>query len=127
MKAMGQVRERLSPLNFRGLLATMGLDGADANDKRRKTTHRAAIQCWKCPECFDVHDFEDEAEDCCAELEKKSAADDAACPVCAEAAKDHRDAADCCLWKDLDAPTRWAIADAVAAGGSWTEALGVAA
>lgn len=41
------------------------------------------------------------------------------CPVCGDKAATHRDAADCCLWKDLDAQTRWDIADAVQAGGAW--------
>ena len=76
---------------------------------------------YRCPECDTLHDDEDDAEDCCKITEGQ-----ARCPVCDEKYESHRSAADCCLWKDLDAPTRWAIADAVEAGSDWVTELGIA-
>lgn len=45
------------------------------------------------------------------------------CPVCTTQHSEYRLAADCCLWKDLPAPTRWRIADAVEAGATWLDAI----
>ncbi len=81
---------------------------------------------YRCPECRELHEREDEAEDCCNETAaSENGANPTNCPVCGEMYQSCRDAADCCLWKDLDAPTRWAIADAVEAGGEWTTELGL--
>lgn len=75
---------------------------------------------YRCPQCDDLHDDEEEAETCCT-----STAASTDCPVCGEHYQSHRDAADCCLWKDLGAIERWNIADTVEAGLSWAEALGI--
>lgn len=112
-------RRGLSPLNFVGLLSTigMGIQAPDPEDRPR------AIECWRCPECHDVYDDEFEAEECC-----QGEADDddrPACPCCARTCADHREASDCCLWKDLDTITRWRMADAVQAGSTWAEQLGI--
>lgn len=75
------------------------------------------IVIYECGQCGEPHDNYEDAEECCAELEDE---DDAIhCPVCGDKAATHRDAADHFLWKDLDAQTRWDIADAVQAGGAW--------
>lgn len=123
---------KLSPLNLIGALHTLGLvivgrdataAGSASADPRMRNR---AIECWRCPVCHDVHDDQTDAELCCAPklgLHHEESA--VQCPVCAEEHGTHRDAADCCLWKDLDAPTRWAVADAVEAGTPWAEALGL--
>jgi hypothetical protein len=116
---------KLSPLNFRGLLDRMGMVGDPAADKPVPPgARRRAIECWRCPECLDVHDDEDDAERCCAETPKEAAVSNS-CPVCGEKADTHRLAADCCLWRDIGAAERWRIADAVEAGATWAEQLGV--
>jgi hypothetical protein len=119
---------RLSPLNFRGLLHTLNVVGeplgGPAPESPSAPKHRRrAIECWKCPECDEVYEWEDEAEECCAEAAAQEAPFSTACPVCAKSYETHRDASDCCLWKDLDTHTRWAVADAVQAGSTWIEAL----
>lgn len=119
---------QLSPLNFRGLIDTLGVvvPTDDLQSKRKYVAKRKALQCWRCPECNEVHDWESDAEECCAEPEGNPPHAAMSCPVCSQKAESHRDATDCCLWKDLDGPTRWAMADAVEAGGSWASQLGLA-
>ena len=125
---MEQPGAYLSPLNTRGLLHTLGLliPGSGPSQEQQPATsrRRKAIECWRCPECDAVHDWESDAEECCAPvigLHDQEAA--IQCPVCAQEYASHRDAVDCCLWKDMDAPTRWTLADAVEAGATWAEAL----
>ena len=77
---------------------------------------------YQCDNCEEVHDFESDAEECCSD-EGTLGASSQCCPVCGEDGGDYRDAADCCLWKDLAAPARWRIADAVEAGSTWQEAI----
>lgn len=45
------------------------------------------------------------------------------CPVCGEKSSSPHESVECCLWKDLDAPTRWKVAAALEAGSTWTEEL----
>lgn len=114
---------RLSPLNFSGLIARQMGNGEGEPPAKTKSTRRIeAVTMYRCPECLDLHDWEDDAKECCDDtpVEAKHAT---ACPVCGAGYDLHRYAADCCLWKDLDAPTRWAVADAVEAGATWLEAL----
>jgi hypothetical protein len=119
---------RLSPLNFSGLLANAGVVDRDPRALMPGTQRRrVAIPCWKCPECYDTHDDEEDAVECCQRPLAASATEprSSTCPVCNEKAYDARAASDCCLWKDLAAPARWAMADAVEAGSTWAEQLGV--
>jgi hypothetical protein len=115
----------LSPLNFRGLLAQSGVTPHGSDTPKTKKKNRA-IECWKCPECFEVHHWEGEAEECCAVKEAAGAGSNAnCCPICAAGPwADARDAADCCLWKDMEQAKRYAAADAVKGGATWLEALG---
>jgi len=113
----------LSPLNFRGLLHTMNLVGEPGAPENPTRIKRRAIECWRCAECQDVHDWESDAEECCAVADAKAAPSVPACPVCAQKYETHRGASDCCLWKDLPAQRRWHMADAVEAGGSWVDHL----
>ena len=124
---VGQVERpiRLSPLNLSGLIdgARAGYSRSDKAAGKRKSAME--IVRWGCPECGDTFDEDEEqlAEDCC---QGKSADDESSgCPVCEKSYVDHREAADCCLWKDIDAITRYRIADAVAAGSSWAAELGI--
>jgi len=110
----------LSPLNFSGLIAT---DLGPVTEKKRGRA--VEIVQWSCSECCCVYDDEDEAAECCGDEDEEYAC---ACPVCGTGKyEDARDASDCCLWKDIDAPTRWKMADAVDAGSTWAEQLGVGA
>ena len=114
------VRSQLSPLNFSGLIHLRGLQ----TEQQANKTKARAIECWRCVSCEEVYDDECEAEDCCA---GSSHPEDAPtnCPVCGKTGTDHRDASDCCLWKDFDGPTRWAMADKVEAGSTWAEVLNI--
>lgn len=78
---------------------------------------------WECPDCSERHEDEDAVVDCC----KAERDHIISCPVCGALADGYLDAADCCLWKDLDMATRYRIADAVEAGSTWADALGVSA
>lgn len=78
------------------------------------------ITVYECMECGDRHDDEDDAEDCCSDSPNAHAG---TCPICQAAAADARAASDCCLWKDFDAATRWAMADAVEAGSNWVDQI----
>ena len=114
---------QLSPLNFRGLIATLGLVTKEEPTKPR--TRRRAIECWKCPDCREVYNFEDDAEECCEKPAPSTPLTATSCPVCSERYDSARSASDCCLWKDIDAHTRWRMADAVEAGSNWDEQLGL--
>lgn len=109
---------RLSPLNFSGLIANAGYMHAPVYRKKNPVTE---IVSYRCDLCDEQYEDEDEAEDCDCETSDHSAT---SCPVCNSDAADHRQAADCCLWKDLDAATRYAMADKVEAGSTWAEVLG---
>ena len=114
---------QLSPRNFRGLLHTMNIVGEPVAPEQPTRNRRRAIECWRCAECEEVHDWESDAEECCVAEDAKEAPSATACPVCAQKYETHRDASDCCLWKDILAQRRWQIADAVEAGGSWADQL----
>lgn len=113
----------LSPLNFRGLLAQAGITPNGEGLKPQRTGSRRAVECWKCAECFEVYDWEDEAEECCA-TEAPAAGSSTDCPICGQASASHRDAADCCLWKDMVQAKRYECAEMVERGATWLQALG---
>ncbi len=119
----------LSPLNFSGLIAMANMPLGALPESHPAHISRRAIECWKCPDCDEVYDDESDAIDCCGEASDspcvRVAEAAGLCPVCASHNPSHRDAADCCLWKDFDAYTRWAMADRVEAGETWTQVLGI--
>jgi hypothetical protein len=119
----------LSPLNFQALIANSRQASAEAAEKADGGGRRRPIECWRCPECLDVHDDEFDAEECCADLEaeKQPTGTEPYCPVCRLKHVDHYAAADCCLWKDMAPPARWAVAASVERGSTWTQALGLQA
>lgn len=113
----------LSPLNYSGIL---GLLNAAANEPKDAPKRYEEVTKYVCLACRCEHDYRYEAERCCADFWHINDCDPlAACPVCNTFHTDHRAASDCCLWRDLDAPTRWAIADRVEAGSTWAEELGI--
>ena len=114
----------LSPLNFNGLIATSTMLMSDLADGHPAKKSRTAIECYRCPACHEVFDDEDEATECCEVEEMLGGVN--MCPVCTADATDPRAATNCCLWKDLDAATRYALADRVANGEPWAVVLGVA-
>jgi hypothetical protein len=122
----GPLVSRLSPLNFRGLIATLRAGLQPTPQAAARAAYRPRPrQVWLCPECGDSHDWEDEASECCAPNALAEVAESPGhCPICRADNYGPYEAADCCLWKDIDAPTRWRIAAAVHAGATWAEALG---
>lgn len=81
------------------------------------------VTLYRCLACKELHEDEDDAVDCClTPLQRYKLS----CPVCGnDGFWEPRLAADCCLWKDIPQPERWAIGDAVQAGKTWLEALGL--
>ena len=118
---------RLSPLIRAGLNFTALVAGQAGRPVEAKHPAPEEVTAWECGVCGDLHKWEDDAHDCCAPVALKGCLDQqdsVRCPVCGQGSPDHRHAADCCLWHDLDAPTRWRIADAVEAGDkTWAEAI----
>ena len=108
--------KNLSPRNFLGLIATERTPPAESAGKGRAV----AVCRYECSACGTEYDDEDEAEECC---DSQDVEDYHGCPVCAGRSESTRDASDCCLWKDIDAATRWRMADAVDAGSTWVEQL----
>ena len=110
-----------------GLRANGMLTGLlSATTKETEPRQAAEVTSYRCPDCGDLHEDKAGALECCAPAASTAVHDqdvDEPCPVCATNHHDHRNAADCCLWRDLDAPTRWRIADAVEAGSTWVDAM----
>lgn len=121
----------LSPLLrdgiFHNLIARDTNEALESRNRREKG-RVVEVVMYRCAECDELHDDEDDAAECCADdavdgLHDEEAPD--ACPVCGLDHIDAYSAADCCLWKDIDAPTRWRMADRVEAGESWSQVLEV--
>ena len=116
---------RVSPLNLSGLLADWhGNEKPNTKTDKKRKSAREVIH-WACPVCGETfdEDEEKEAEACCQG--KAADNEEAACPVCKQNYINHREAANCCLWKDIDAVTRYRMADAVECGSSWAAELGL--
>lgn len=118
---------QLSPAARRGIFHNLiACDGQrNKTDRDRDGRRIEEVVMYRCPECRELHDDEDDAIDCC---EVEGLHDEEApsiCPVCAAKFNSPHEASDCCLWKDIDALTRWRMADNVEAGATWSEVLGV--
>jgi hypothetical protein len=119
----------LSPLNFRALIDRAGIVGEPREEPKKLMGRRQPIECWRCPECYATHDDEDDAAECCADdpedVQRQDDGISSDCPICGHHFDDfdYQAAADCCMWKDLAPPTRWAIAAAVEAGQTWIESI----
>lgn len=130
---------------FRRLIAVQSLGPNVVTDDHAEGDY---IAVYECNGCLSEHDAEDEARDCCAprELfkcvfcrERHSAEDSAAeccasipmagqpvqCMVCMKRAESFEDAAECCLpnHPTMTAWGRQRVAQAVAAGTPWPEAV----
>lgn len=119
----------LSPLTLNGLAAHRSIvQAVPVTAEKPEKKQARAVMMYECPVCEELHDYRSDAEDCCTEDEDVSPTQRAAattCPVCGEEHSESRVAADCCLWKDIDAITRWAMADQVEAGATWAKVLGL--
>lgn len=120
---------KLSPLNFRSLIAreVFSFEPESPNiapDQGRKSARRVSV--YECPICDERHDWEEDAEDCCQDEKTPEPAVYASqCPVCGEKYESAVDASDCCIWKDVDQTTRHAMARRVEGGSTWARELGV--
>jgi len=130
---------RLSPLTRSGLFANL-----PQLDPQPAAVLAARHERWRCPDCQRICITENDAIECCPPVPTKVWVDEAGnvldfedegalaaeeenertCPVCTSLLGDAFVAADCCLWKDIDAPARWRIATAVEGGATWREAVG---
>lgn len=112
---------QLSPATKRGMFSTL-LEQKRAEEES-KDPHIETVMRYVCPHelCGELHEYRDDAIECCAEEPG-----DIRCPVCNVYCANEMIAADCCLWKDLDAPARWTIADKVNKGATWAEAIAAA-
>lgn len=84
------------------------------------------VQKWKCEVCQTVHHDEDEAEDCCPELASPAGAyQPMQCPICMREAESFEIAADCCLHTHptMTAIGRQRVAELVERGTPWAEAI----
>lgn len=120
---------RLSPLNLSGPMAReFGVADAEVETKAVPRKSARLVTAYACPICESLHTWEDDAEECCqgeATPRAAAAAYQSQCPVCAANYETAEDASDCCLWKDLDLPTRHAMAAKVQAGSTWARELGI--
>lgn len=118
------MQNRISPLNLSGLRRTVERECANPQevDKSKKRDRVEEVVYYVCTKCGEEHDERNDAENCCPEDEPGSILKET-CPVCQREHHAVEAAADCCLWKDLDAPARWRIAALVEGGQSWTEAI----
>ena len=125
---------QLSPATKRGMFSTLlRVEKAEAEREEPDMREIEAVTRYLCPECDTAWCEEDEARECCKPLSDGAITGNRPparvspnmCPVCGESFGDygHEQAADCCLWHDFDAPTRWRIAAKVQAGATWPDAI----
>lgn len=120
----------LSPIVIAGLRACLG-DGeslhAVLKAERRERPEPERVVMWRCPICDELHEDEDDAAECCAEVDDgvETHPEEAACvcPVCGADHASPRSAADCCLWHDLAAYQRAEVARRVEEGATWLTAI----
>lgn len=112
----------LSPFNQSGLMfRVLGPQNAQATaPKKRREPIEETV--WRCPECKSTYEDEDEAAECCAST-VATVSEPNNCPVCSKKWSSPWDASNCCLWKDIDAITRWEVASKVDLGMDWAEAI----
>lgn len=115
----------LSPLHFQRFvdLAHRGESVHPmAEPKKREAEY---VSAYRCTECREIYEYRDEAEDCCPIDSTDPNLDKWSCPICGEECATAHIAADCCLWLDYCAQDRWRMANAVEAGSTWAEQLGI--
>lgn len=79
-------------------------------------------EIYRCPVCRKEHEIEREADACCPGV---NSGQPMQCPVCLKGADSFEQAADCCLHTHptMTAPGRWRVAEAVAQGTPWPDAV----
>lgn len=116
---------RLSPATLAGMQAWEGIT-AEMMATDEADIEVEAVTVYECPDCNERHDFESDAIACCehVRLERKlGKPDPTLCPVCGAEHSSVTEAADCCLWKDLDAYRRYRIGQMVEGGVPWRDAI----
>lgn len=79
-----------------------------ANSAKRS---KVAIIVYKCPECYEEHDDEDDALECCADVEEPERdLAKACCPQCGNTYETIESAVDCCMWLTHSPAQRWELA-----------------
>lgn len=115
------IANALSPLNLLDIsarcIAGKPVDNGDPEPRVKEVT------IFRCNVCLELHEEKVDAEGCCAPVTPLQ--QNRFCPCCGVHHETYRNAADCCLWKSLDAITRWKIADAVEDGSDWISELGL--
>lgn len=83
----------------------------ELKDERKPKPEEVVM--WRCPVCLEMHDWEEDAADCCAEDEGN---DDlasiarACCPSCSTQYETYESAVDCCMWLTHSPAERWELA-----------------
>ncbi|SOY56812.1 hypothetical protein [Cupriavidus taiwanensis] len=75
-------------------------------EKKRTRRRPEEIVRWRCTECYEEHDDEDDAAECCPEEDEEVGCGgmlletgEVRCPRCGNANDDYEEAVDCCMWK----------------------------
>lgn len=109
---------------FHNLIARDGMP--EELETRLRQAAVTEVSMWRCNVCRELHDDEVDVAECCTDAVMTHAEElPNWCPVCGKEATSPHEASDCCLWKDLDATTRWKMANQVEAGATWAEVLQV--
>lgn len=111
------MRPMLSPLNLSRLVDRLPILESNRDEDESGSGFTEVVQ-YRCNACMTMHDDEDDARNCCSPDDDMDF-----CPICGSEAPDVQAAASCCLWKELDEPTRAALARAVEGGMRWSQAL----
>lgn len=84
--------------------------------KKRSRRQPEEIVRWRCPECWEEHEDEDDAAECCLEEEEAVGCGgmlletgQVRCPCCGTANDDYEDAIGCCMWKTHGPAERQAL------------------
>lgn len=81
------------------------------------------VTMYRCPVCRQLHDYSDDASECCAPVSTHAEESTTECPVCGAAHQDTESAAHCCLWKSMTHFYRLRVAQLVSDGETWSEAI----
>jgi hypothetical protein len=87
------------------------------DEKKRSRRRPEEVVQWRCTECYELHDDEDDAAECCPEEDEEVGCGgmlletgQVRCPCCGTANDDYEEAVDCCMWKTHSPVERHALA-----------------
>lgn len=90
---------------------------AEPLEKKRTRRTPEEVVMWRCTECYELHDDEDDAAECCPEKVEPAGCGDllletgqVRCPLCGTPNEDYEEAVDCCMWKTHGPAERRALA-----------------